>query len=75
MKELVLHIVKQLANQPDKITVTESEEGGVIQLRLDSADEDKGKIIGKQGKVIKAIRTLVSAAASKSNKRVMVEVE
>ncbi len=75
MKDLVLYIVKKLANKPDEIRVTESEQDGVLQIRLDSADEDKGKIIGKQGKVIKAIRAVVSAAAAKTGKRVMVEVE
>lgn len=75
MKELVLYIVKKLANKPDEIRATESEQDGVLRIRLDSADEDKGKIIGKQGKVIKAIRAVVSAAAAKAGKRVMVEVE
>ena len=54
---------------------TESTEDGVLQIRLTVSEEDKGRIIGKQGKVIKAIRTVVQAAASAENLRTMVEVD
>ncbi|HAH05384.1 MAG TPA: RNA-binding protein [Elusimicrobia bacterium] len=75
MKELALHIARQLVDQPDKVDVTASEEGGVTRLMLKVAEEDKGKIIGKQGKVIKAIRAIVGVAAAKADKTVVLDVE
>lgn len=75
MKELVHYIVKQLASDPAKAEVSESEQDGVTLLNLTVAEEDKGKIIGRQGKVIKAIRALASAAAMKQGKKVSVEIE
>lgn len=75
MKELAIHIARHLVDQPDKVHVTASEDGAVTRLTLKVAEEDKGKIIGKQGKVIKAIRAIVSVAASKANKTVVLDVE
>ena len=76
MKALVEFIVGKLANHPDKVSVTESEEeDGAVQLKLVVCEDDKGKIIGKQGRVIKAVRSLVGAAASKQGKRAFLEVE
>lgn len=75
MKELALYIAKQIVDQPEKVEVTASEEGGVTRLMLRVAEEDKGKIIGKQGKVIKAIRAVVGVAAAKAEKSVVVDVE
>ena len=75
MKPLVLHLVKNLAEHPDKVDVTESEQNGVTRLQLTVAEEDKGKIIGKQGKVIKAIRAVAGAAASKAGKKVAVDLD
>lgn len=75
VKELVLHIVRQLADHPDKIDLRQSDENGLLQLHLTVAEEDKGKIIGKQGKVIKAIRSLAAAAAAESGKRVGVDLD
>jgi predicted RNA-binding protein YlqC (UPF0109 family) len=75
MKDLVLHLVKNLAEHPDKVGVEESDENGVTRLQLTVAEEDKGKIIGKQGKVIKAIRAVATAAASKAGKKVAVDLD
>ena len=75
MKELALHIAKHLVDQPDKVEVTAAEEGGVTRLTLKVAEEDKGKIIGKQGKVIKAISAVVAVAAAKADKSVLLDVE
>ena len=75
MKDLVLFVVKKLAEHPDAVRVEADEQNGSVHLRLTVAEEDKGKIIGKQGKVIKAIRNLVSAAASKSGKRSSVDID
>jgi uncharacterized protein len=75
VKELVLRIVKQLADHPDQAVVKQHDEGGAVSLQLSVADGDKGKIIGKQGKVIKAIRALVAAAAAKAGKKAAVEID
>lgn len=74
MKELVTFIIQQLVDYPDKMQVNEQAVGNhtEIQIRVDKAD--RGKIIGKQGRVINAVRTLVNAAASKKNARVSIEV-
>ena len=75
MKNLAQFLVKSLADHPDQASVQESESGGVLTLKLVVADEDKGKIIGKKGKVIKAIRSLVAAAGTKAQKNAMVEID
>lgn len=74
MKELVTSIIQQLVDYPDKMQVNEQTVGNrtEIQIRVDKAD--RGKIIGKQGRVINAVRTLVNAAASKKNARVSIEI-
>ena len=75
MKELVLYLVKSLADHPEKVDVQEADQNGVLRLQLTVAEEDKGKIIGKQGKVIKAIRFVASAAAAKAGKKVAVDLD
>ena len=74
MKELVETIAKSLVDNPDKVQVNEviGEQSVIIELRV--APEDMGKVIGKQGRIAKAIRTVVKAAAIKENKRVVVEI-
>lgn len=74
MKELVEIIAKSLVDSPDMVNVKEisSEQSIIIELRV--ASEDMGKVIGKQGRIAKAIRTVVKAAAIKENKRVVVEI-
>lgn len=74
MKELVLTVAKALVNQPDQVIVNEIEDERMITLELKVAPDDMGKIIGKQGRIAKAIRTVVKAAATKESKRVVVEI-
>ncbi len=74
MKELVLTVAKALVNEPDQVEVNETEDERTITLELKVAPDDMGKIIGKQGRIAKAIRTVVKAAATKENKRVVVEI-
>ena len=75
MKELVEVIAKALVDNPDEVTVTEKESGRNITIELHVAADDMGKVIGKQGRIAKAIRSVVKAAASsKDNKRVDVEI-
>ena len=74
MKELVEYIARSLASDPDAVKVTESIEDGQVILRLEVAPEDKGKVIGRQGRVAQAIRVLVRVAAIKEGTRAMVEI-
>ena len=73
MKELVEVIAKSLVDYPDQVVVTETENEKAIVLELRVAQSDLGKVIGKQGRIAKAIRSVVKAAASKEEKKVIVE--
>lgn len=74
MKELVEVIAKALVDCPDEVVVTENENEKAIVLELRVAQSDMGKVIGKQGRIAKAIRSVVKAAASKEEKKVIVEI-
>ncbi len=74
MKELVEYIAKSIVDHPDEVTVTEVEGNKATVLELKVHPEDMGKVIGKQGRIAKAIRTVVNAAAIRENRRVMVEI-
>ena len=74
MKELVEVIAKALVDYPDQVTVTETETDKAIVVELRVAQSDMGKVIGKQGRIAKAIRSVVKAAASKSEKKVIVDI-
>lgn len=75
MKELVEVIAKALVDLPDEVVVTEREEPDSIYIDLTVAPSDMGKVIGKQGRIAKSIRSVVKAAASKDNKKVIVEIK
>ncbi|MER2024853.1 MAG: KH domain-containing protein [Eubacteriales bacterium] len=74
MKELVEVIAKALVDHPDEVVVTEREEGDDIILELKVASQDMGKVIGRQGRIAKAIRSVVKAASTRTNKRVTVDI-
>lgn len=74
MKELVEVIARSLVDHPDAVSVTEVESDQSIVLELKVASDDMGKVIGKQGRIAKAIRTVIKAAATKEDKRVMLEI-
>ena len=74
MKELVEVIAKSLVDNPDEVVVIEKEKEGAILLELHVAKEDMGKVIGKQGRAAKAIRSIVKAVASKEDKKVIVDI-
>ena len=74
MKELVEVIAKALVDHPDEVVVTQKEEGKHITIELHVVASDMGKVIGKQGRIVKAIRSVVKAASSKENQRVDVEI-
>ncbi len=74
MKELLEFIAKSMVSEPDAVTVEESAQENSIVLTLHVAEGDMGKVIGKQGRIAKAIRTVVKAAASHENKKVTVDI-
>ncbi len=74
MKELVEVIAKSLVDFPDEVVVTETENDKTTILKLQVAQSDMGKVIGKQGRIAKAIRSVVKAAASKEDKKVIVDI-
>ena len=74
MKELVEVIAKSLVDYPEEVVVTETENDKTIVVELHVASSDMGKVIGKQGRIAKAIRSVVKSAASKSEKKVIVDI-
>ena len=75
MKELVEVIASALVDNPSEVVVTETETDEGIVLSLTVAPDDMGKVIGKQGRIAKAIRTVVRAAGSKGDKKIMVYIQ
>ena len=74
MKELVEYVARGLVEHPDQVRVTEIQQGNLIIYELEVASDDMGKVIGRQGRVINALRALVKAAAVRRGVRVNVEV-
>ena len=74
MKELVEVIAKSLVDNPDEVVVTEKDTGKALVLELKVASSDMGKVIGKQGRIAKSIRSVVKVAASKEDKKVIVDI-
>ena len=74
MKELVEVIAKSLVENPDEVSVTETEKEDIILVELKVGASDMGKVIGRQGRIAKAIRSVVKAASSKSPKKVVVDI-
>ena len=75
MKELVEVIAKSLVDHPEAVDVIETTKDDTIYIELKVAQEDMGKVIGKQGKIARSIRTVVKAAASKGDKKVIVDIK
>lgn len=74
MKELISYIAKALVDKPDQVYVSEVEGNQTSVLELKVAKEDLGKVIGKQGRTARAMRTILSAASAKVNKRTVLEI-
>ncbi|TCS93123.1 KH domain-containing protein [Hazenella coriacea] len=74
MKQLIELIAQSLVDHPEQVSIHERVTEQAIIYELTVANEDKGKVIGKQGRVVKAVRSVVGAAAVKENKRVMIEI-
>lgn len=75
MKELVEVIAMSLVDHPEEVVVTENETDDTVTVELKVSSDDMGKVIGKQGRIAKAIRTVVKAAAAKDDKKVVVEIQ
>ncbi len=74
MKELLEVIAKALVDDPSSVVVNEEDRGSTLVLKLHVAGDDMGKVIGKQGRIAKAIRSVVKAAASKTDKKIIVDI-
>ena len=74
MRELVEVIAKALVDHPEEVVVTEKEDGKALVIEVKVAESDMGKVIGKQGRIAKSIRSVVKAAASKEDKKVIVDI-
>ena len=74
MKELLTYVAQNLVEHPDQVSVTESQEGGEIVLELRVAPEDMGKVIGRQGRIAKEIRTVVRSYAQRTGAKVSVDI-
>ncbi len=74
MKELIEYIAKSIVNSPDDVVVTEEENDQGITLKLQVADDDKGRVIGKQGRIAEAMRTLIRVKAAKAGTRATLEI-
>jgi len=74
MKELVEYLVKALVDKPEEVNITQTEGEAVTILEIRVASDDAGKVIGKEGRIANAIRTIVKAAGAKNKKRITVEI-
>jgi hypothetical protein len=74
MKELTEYLIKSLVDHPDEVQLTEMESEKTTIIEVKVADDDVGKVIGKQGRIIKAVRIILQAAAAKKGKRVVLEM-
>jgi predicted RNA-binding protein YlqC (UPF0109 family) len=74
MKELVEYVARSLVNQPNQVRVTERDEEGARVIELRVAAEDLGRVIGKEGRTAKALRSILNAAAARMNQRVALEI-
>lgn len=74
MKELITYLAKSLVDQPDAVTVEEQENEDAIVITLSVAPDDMGRVIGRNGKIAKSIRTIVKSASYKLSKKVVVEI-
>ncbi len=74
MKDTLIYILSSIVDTPDKVSVTQDESEGVINFTVNVAKEDMGKVIGKNGKIIKAIRNVIKIPAIKENKKIFINL-
>lgn len=75
VEELLAFLARSLVNHPEQVAVESREEGGTITLTLEVAPEDFGKVIGRQGRIARAIRTVMKAAGTRDGRKVVVEIK
>lgn len=75
MSELLTHVAKQLVDKPDDVKVTEAVEGDMVKLHLGVAEEDVGKVIGRGGRIAKAIRAILKVMATRDGTKVNLEID
>ncbi len=75
MKDLIETIAKELVEFPEKVVVTEVENEGIVTIKLKVADSDVGKVIGKQGRIAKALRTVLKAATTNQDKKYTLDIQ
>ena len=74
MEELLVYLARNLVDRPDEVRVERTERDGAVVLRLHVADEDIGKVIGRQGRIARALRTLVRASGGRQHERALLEI-
>jgi predicted RNA-binding protein YlqC (UPF0109 family) len=74
LEELLEYLAKRLVDQPDEVRVEREERDGAVILLLHVAPDDRGKVIGRQGRIVRALRTLVRASGGRRNQRALVEI-
>ncbi|MDD5210387.1 MAG: hypothetical protein A3J70_15000 [Elusimicrobia bacterium RIFCSPHIGHO2_02_FULL_61_10] len=75
MKEALMYIIGSLVENPQAVKVGVAEDGDIVRFKLELASSDRGKVIGKEGRVVKAIRTVLQTAAARQNKKVYLDID
>jgi predicted RNA-binding protein YlqC (UPF0109 family) len=75
MKDVLMYIVGSLVEKPAEVKIGVNEDGDVVRFKLNVASSDRGKVIGKEGRVVKAIRTVLQTAAARQNKKVYLDID
>ena len=75
MKDVLMYIVGSLVEKPAEVKIGVNEDGDVVRFRLNVSSSDRGKVIGKEGRVVKAIRTVLQTAAARQNKKVYLDID
>ncbi len=75
MKEALMYIIGSLVENPQAVKVGVAEDGDIVRFKLELASSDRGKVIGKEGRVVKAIRTVMQTAAARQNKKVYLDID
>ena len=74
MKEVLVYLINSLVDEPSAVKLSSSEDGNIVRFRLSVAPSDRGKIIGKEGRVVKSMRTILQLVAAKNSKKVFLDI-
>ncbi|HAT72163.1 MAG TPA: RNA-binding protein [Elusimicrobia bacterium] len=75
MKDVLMYIIGSLVENPQAVKVGVAEDGDIVRFKLEVASSDRGKVIGKEGRVVKSIRTVLQTAAARQNKKVYLDID